>query len=69
MKPFPPKAPRLRTSVHVRTSFLFHANHEDVRKYAAEQGITEEGAIGEGLKQKAREFTRRARNLRKGRNL
>jgi len=29
---------------------------EDVRKYAAEQGITEETAIGEGLKQKATEF-------------
>jgi phosphomethylpyrimidine synthase len=31
---------------------------EDVRKYAAEQGITEEAAIGEGLKQKATEFTK-----------
>jgi phosphomethylpyrimidine synthase len=30
---------------------------EDVRKYAAEQGITEEAAIEEGLKQKATEFT------------
>jgi phosphomethylpyrimidine synthase len=29
---------------------------EDVRKYAAEQGITEEAAIGKGLKQKATEF-------------
>jgi phosphomethylpyrimidine synthase len=29
---------------------------EDVRKYAAEQGITEEAAIEEGLKQKATEF-------------
>ena len=29
---------------------------EDVRKYAAEQGITEETAIEEGLKQKATEF-------------
>src|SRR6266487_3593741 len=31
---------------------------EDVRKYAAEQGITEEAAIKEGLKQKATEFTK-----------
>jgi phosphomethylpyrimidine synthase len=30
---------------------------EDVRKYAAEQGITEEAAVEEGLKQKATEFT------------
>ena len=29
---------------------------EDVRKYAAEQGITEEAAIEKGLKQKATEF-------------
>jgi hypothetical protein len=31
---------------------------EDVRKFAAEQGITEESAIEEGLKQKATEFTK-----------
>jgi hypothetical protein len=31
---------------------------EDVRKYAAEQGITEEVAIEEGLKQKATEWSR-----------
>ena len=30
---------------------------EDVRKYAAEHGITEETAIEDALKQKAREFT------------
>jgi phosphomethylpyrimidine synthase len=30
---------------------------EDVRKYAAEQGIAEDAAIKEGLKQKATEFT------------
>ena len=29
---------------------------EEVRKYAAEQGITEEAAIEKGLKQKATEF-------------
>jgi phosphomethylpyrimidine synthase len=31
---------------------------EDVRKFAAEQGITEEAALEEGLKQKATEFTK-----------
>jgi phosphomethylpyrimidine synthase len=31
---------------------------EDVRKFASEQGITEEAAIEEGLKQKATEFTK-----------
>jgi phosphomethylpyrimidine synthase len=31
---------------------------EDVRRYANEQGITEEAAIEEGLKQKATEFTK-----------
>jgi phosphomethylpyrimidine synthase len=31
---------------------------EDVRRYAKEQGITEEAAIEEGLKQKATEFTK-----------
>jgi phosphomethylpyrimidine synthase len=31
---------------------------EDVRKCAAEQGITEESAVEEGLKQKATEFTK-----------
>jgi phosphomethylpyrimidine synthase len=31
---------------------------EDVRKYAAEHGITEDAAIEEGLKQKAKEFTK-----------
>ncbi len=31
---------------------------QDVRKYAAEQGITEETAIKQGLKQKATEFAK-----------
>ena len=31
---------------------------EDVRKYAAEQGVDEAAAIEEGLKQKAPEFTK-----------
>jgi phosphomethylpyrimidine synthase len=31
---------------------------EDVRKYAAEQGITEEAAIQQGLEQKATEFNK-----------
>jgi hypothetical protein len=30
---------------------------EDVRKYAAEQGISEEGAREKGLKEKSAEFT------------
>ena len=29
---------------------------EDVRKYAAEQGMSDEEALGTGLKDKAREF-------------
>jgi len=36
---------------------------EDVRKYAAEQGITEEVAIEEGLKEKATEFTKAGSEL------
>jgi phosphomethylpyrimidine synthase len=31
---------------------------EDVRRYAAEQGVTEEQAIKKGLEQKATEFTK-----------
>ena len=31
---------------------------EDVRRYAKEQGITEEAAIKRGLEQKAAEFTK-----------
>jgi hypothetical protein len=31
---------------------------EDVRKYAAEQGVTEEAAVQKGLEQKATEFTK-----------
>jgi phosphomethylpyrimidine synthase len=36
---------------------------EDVRKFAAEQGITEEAAIEEGLKQKATEFNKAGAEL------
>jgi len=36
---------------------------EDVRKYAAEQGMTEEAAIGKGLEQKATEFTEKGAEL------
>ncbi len=32
---------------------------EDIRRYAAEQGITDAEAIEEGLKQKAKEFQQR----------
>jgi phosphomethylpyrimidine synthase len=30
---------------------------KDVRKYAAEQGIAEEGALEKGMEKKSREFT------------
>jgi phosphomethylpyrimidine synthase len=36
---------------------------EDVRKYAAEQGITEEQAIEEGLKEKQRSSRRAAQRF------
>jgi hypothetical protein len=38
---------------HVRPSFLLD---EDVRKFAAEQGVNEEQAIETGMERKAREF-------------
>ena len=37
---------------------------EDVRKYSAEQGITEEAAIEKGLKEKAKEFVKKLGSLR-----
>ena len=36
---------------------------EDVRKYAAEQGITESEAVESGLKEKAREFVDKGAEL------
>ena len=36
---------------------------EDVRKFAAEQKISEEQALQNGLEQKAREFTEKGSNL------
>jgi phosphomethylpyrimidine synthase len=36
---------------------------EDVRKFAAEQKITEEAVIEEGLKQKAREFAEKGAEI------
>jgi phosphomethylpyrimidine synthase len=36
---------------------------EDVRKYAAEQGLAEDAAIGKGLQQKATEFTEKGSEL------
>ena len=36
---------------------------EDVRKFAAQQEITEEAAIEEGLKQKAREFAEKGAEI------
>ena len=36
---------------------------EDVRKFAAEQGLTEDAAITTGLQQKATEFTEKGAEL------
>jgi phosphomethylpyrimidine synthase len=36
---------------------------EDVRKYAAEQGVAEEQAIQAGMEQKAREFVQKGGEL------
>jgi len=49
VKLFPKKARRPRISCSMKIT-------EDVRKYAAEQRITEEAAIEKGLKQKATKF-------------
>jgi len=45
MKPFPPRRQDCALLFHVRTSFCSMRITEDVRKYAAEQGITEEAAL------------------------
>ena len=39
---------------------------EDVRKYAAEQGIAEEEALKKGMEEKSREFREGQRALREG---
>jgi phosphomethylpyrimidine synthase len=36
---------------------------EDVRKFAAEQGVTENEALESGLKEKAREFVEKGADL------
>ena len=36
---------------------------EDVRKYAAEQGIAEEEALKKGMEEKSREFTEKGGEL------
>ncbi len=36
---------------------------EDVRKYAAEQGIGEEDALAKGMAEKSREFTERGAKI------
>ncbi len=36
---------------------------EDVRKYAAEHGLTEEAALAEGMEEKSREFAEKGRDL------
>jgi phosphomethylpyrimidine synthase len=38
---------------------LQHEITEDVRKHAAEQGISETDALGAGLKEKAKEFAKK----------
>jgi phosphomethylpyrimidine synthase len=38
---------------------MFHKNTEDVRKYAAEKGISENEALDKGLKEKSAEFVER----------
>ncbi len=42
---------------------------EDVRKFAAEHGLTDAEAIEEGLKQKATEFTKAGLKFTQRRNL
>jgi hypothetical protein len=41
---------------HVWSALLQHENPEDMRKYAAEQGISETAALEKGLKEKSAEF-------------
>ena len=36
---------------------------EDVRKYAAEQGVSEEEALDKGLEEKSREFSKSGRSF------
>lgn len=36
---------------------------EDIRKYAAEQGVAEEEAIQAGMKKKSRQFTEAGRHI------
>jgi phosphomethylpyrimidine synthase len=42
---------------------------EDVRKYAAEQGIAEEEALKKGMEEKSKEFVERARRFTRRREL
>ena len=36
---------------------------EDVRKYAAEQGVTEEAALKKGMEEKSREFAEKGSEI------
>jgi len=36
---------------------------EDVRKYAAEQGVSEQEALQKGMEEKSREFTKKGSEL------
>ena len=45
------------------THFCSMKSTEDIRKYAAEQGIAEEEALRKGMEEKSREFTERGSEL------
>jgi phosphomethylpyrimidine synthase len=45
--------------LHVRSAFLFAEDHQDVRKYAAEQGIAEGEALEKGMEAKSKEFVKK----------
>ena len=48
---------------HVRAHFCSMKITEDVRKYAAEQGISEPEALQKGMEEKSGEFTRSGAEL------
>lgn len=64
VKRFRPKARRPRTSVSMcGPHFCSMKIAEDVRKFAAEQGINEKDAIEEGLPEKAKEFVEKGAEI------
>jgi len=56
MRPFRRMGRRRRTLLNVRTNLCSMKITEDVRKFAAEQGVDEEDALRAGMEAKAREF-------------